>query len=63
MIEYVSLKEAVSSLPVRERQVIALRYYKGLTQEKTARVMKVSQVQVSRLERKAMDSLKKFLSA
>jgi RNA polymerase sporulation-specific sigma factor len=63
MIEYVSLKEAVSSLPLRERQVIALRYYKGLTQEKTARVMKVSQVQVSRLERKAMESLKKFLSA
>jgi RNA polymerase sporulation-specific sigma factor len=60
MIEYVSLKEAVSSLPLRERQVIALRYYKGLTQEKTARVMKVSQVQVSRLERKAMESLKKF---
>jgi RNA polymerase sporulation-specific sigma factor len=62
MIEYVSLREAISSLPERERQVIALRYFRGMTQERAARVMKVSQVQVSRLERKAVESLKKFLT-
>jgi len=62
MIEYVSLREAIASLPEKERQVIALRFFRGMTQERASRVLKVSQVQVSRLERKAMASLKKFLT-
>jgi RNA polymerase sporulation-specific sigma factor len=61
MIEYVALREAVSTLPERERQVIALRYFRGMTQERAARVLKVSQVQVSRMERRAMEKLKRFL--
>ncbi len=61
MIEAVSLREAVAALPERERMVIALRYYRGLTQEKAARIMNVSQVQVSRLERKAVEQLRIFL--
>ena len=42
----------------RERQVILLRYYKGLTQDRAARVLGVSQVQVSRIERKAVEHLR-----
>ena len=52
---------AVEALPERERQVIFLRYYKNLTQEKTAKVLGVSQVQISRIERKAMGRLRQAL--
>ena len=45
----------------RERQVILLRYSRNLTQEKAARVLGVSQVQVSRIERRAMESLRRKL--
>ena len=62
LIEHVSLKAAVEKLPERERQVIALRYNHGMTQQNCAKVMKVSQVQISRLERKAIDNLRKLLS-
>ena len=49
------------TLPERERQVVALRYFRGLTQEKSARILGVSQVQVSRIERKAMAQLRELL--
>ena len=51
----------MSSLPDRERQVIVLRYFRGLTQDKTARIMGVSQVQISRVEKKAMAYLRRRL--
>lgn len=43
----------------KERLTILLRYFKGLTQERTARVLGVSQVQVSRLERRGLERLRK----
>lgn len=58
MVEHVALRSAIDELPERERQVIALRYYHGLTQQSCARVMRVSQVQISRLERRAVNILK-----
>ena len=58
LIEHVALMAAVEQLPERERQVIALRYFHGMTQQNCARVMHVSQVQISRLERRAMDILR-----
>lgn len=61
VVERVALRSAVASLPDRERQVVALRYFRGLTQEKTARVLGVSQVQISRIERKAMEQLRRRL--
>lgn len=61
LIEYVALKEAISSLPEKEQAVIKLRYYRGMTQEGAARVLKVSQVQISRLERKAIEQLRHYL--
>lgn len=61
IVEQVSLRTAVDTLPERERAVILLRYFKGLTQDRAARVLNVSQVQVSRIEKKAMERLKKLL--
>ncbi len=61
LIEHVSLRQAVSRLPVQERTVLSLRFWRGLTQDKTAKLMGVSQVQVSRLERRAVNELKKEL--
>ena len=58
VVEREALRTAVASLPDRERQVILLRYYKGLTQDRAARVLGVSQVQVSRIERKAVEHLR-----
>lgn len=61
MVEHVALHAAIEELPERERQVVALRYYHGMTQQSCARVMHVSQVQVSRLERRAVDMLREKL--
>ena len=61
MLERVALRSAVDKLPERERQVIALRFYHGMTQQNCARVLHVSQVQVSRLERRAIDALRDLL--
>ncbi|WP_294548510.1 sigma-70 family RNA polymerase sigma factor [uncultured Pseudoflavonifractor sp.] len=61
IVEREALRAAVSSLPDRERQVIVLRYFRGLTQDRTARIMGVSQVQISRVEKKAMAYLRRRL--
>lgn len=61
IVEREALRAAVDSLPDRERQVILLRYYRGMTQEQTARVLGVSQVQVSRIERRTMERLRRKL--
>jgi RNA polymerase sporulation-specific sigma factor len=61
IVEQVSLREAIRTLPERERTVIVLRYYRGMTQERVARILGVSQVQVSRIEKKAMGRLRECL--
>ncbi len=61
LVEHVALRTAIESLPPRERQVVALRYYHGMTQQSCARVMHVSQVQISRLERRAVELLREKL--
>lgn len=61
LVEIIALKEAISHLAERERLVIDLRYYRGLTQDKTARILGVSQVQISRIEKKALEQLRGFL--
>ncbi len=57
-LEHLALREAVAALPDRERQVVELRYFRGLTQDKTSKILKVSQVQISRIERKALAQLR-----
>lgn len=61
LITRFSLDEAIKKLPERERMIISLRYFHGLTQEKTARIVGVSQVQVSRLEKRAVLKLRESL--
>ncbi len=61
LVEHMALREAVGALPDRERQVVELRYFRSLTQDRTARILGVSQVQVSRIERKALDKLRQLL--
>lgn len=63
MVEKIALREAINSLPERERITILLRFFRGMTQEQTARILKVSQVQVSRLERKGLAKLREILEA
>lgn len=61
MVEYVSLRQAIERLPEKERLTIFLRFFHGLTQERASRVLGVSQVQVSRLERRAVKRLRELL--
>ena len=63
MVEKIALREAIDSLPERERITILLRFWRGMTQEQAARILKVSQVQVSRLERKGLAKLREILEA
>lgn len=58
MLEKIALRQAISELPEREKTVISLRYFHGLTQERIAKVLGVSQVQVSRIEKKAIGILR-----
>ncbi len=53
-----ALREILSHLPEDERQIIFLRYYRGLTQTQTAEKIGVSQVQVSRKEKKIISKVK-----
>lgn len=61
LVEYVALRQAIERLPEKERQVVFLRFYHGLTQERASRILSVSQVQVSRLERRAVKRLREML--
>ena len=58
LVERIALREAIDRLPEKERMTILLRYFKGMTQEQTARVLRVSQVQISRLERRGLQHLR-----
>ncbi len=62
MLEHVSLRYAIEQLPEKERKTLYLRYFHGMTQETAARVLGVSQVQVSRLERRAVERLREVLT-
>ena len=62
MVERLALREAIDHLPEQEKKTILLRFFKGLTQEQTARLLHVSQVQVSRMERRSLQKLRELLS-
>ena len=59
LINLVTLKEEIEKLNKQEKELIYLRYYKDLNQETVAKYFKVSQVQVSRMERKIIEKLRK----
>ena len=59
LVERIALRSAIDALPEQEQKTILLRFYKGLTQQQCARILGVSQVQVSRLEKRALDHLRR----
>ena len=61
-LERIALRQAIERLSQREAMVINLRFFHGLTQQNVSRILKVSQVQVSRIEKKAISQLRILLS-
>ena len=61
LLEKITLQQAISKLNEKERTVIQLRYFHGLTQQRVSSVLNVSQVQVSRIEKKALCRLKDIM--
>ena len=59
--ENIALSQALQSLPAQERELIVLRYYKEYTQAKTAAALGISQVQVSRKEKKILQKLREMM--
>ena len=61
-VENLALKEVIEKLEDRDKKIIFLRYFQDKTQSEIAKMLGVSQVQVSRLENKILATLKKKLS-
>ena len=61
-LEHISLRQAIEELPEREAMVIKLRYFHGLTQDRVSKVLDVSQVQISRIEKRAICKLRELLN-
>ena len=57
--DFLSLAEATKKLSSREKYILLMRYYKNKTQAQVAEILGVSQVQVSRLEKKIIENLRK----
>ena len=62
LIESIALKEALKKLNEREKSIIGRRYYKGRTQMEIAEEIGISQAQVSRIEKQAIDKLRKYMA-
>ena len=60
-LEQMALRQAIEKLPEREATVIKLRYFHGLTQQRVSKVLDVSQVQISRIEKRALEKLKELM--
>lgn len=58
----IAVTQLINNLGQREKQVILLRYYRGKTQTEISKIMGTSQVQISRIEKKALDIMKRKLT-
>lgn len=58
LIDKLALRQCLEKLPADDKALISLRYFRGKTQTETAQLMGMSQVQVSRRERKILDALR-----
>ena len=58
-LEELALKDAISALSDREKRILTLRFFRGKTQMEVASEIGISQAQVSRIEKNALDSIKK----
>ena len=57
-IDEISMKEAIKNLPPREKRILSMRFMKGMTQTEVANEIGISQAQVSRLEKSAINTIK-----
>lgn len=62
VIDNIALRQVLSSLDPKDRMMLELRYYKGLTQSKTAKILGMNQVQVSRKEKVLLEIIRKKLT-
>lgn len=58
-LEEIALKEAIGDLSEREKHILTLRFFKGKTQMEVANEIGISQAQVSRLEKGALERIKR----
>lgn len=58
-LEHIAISDAVSRLSAREKKILSLRFYSGRTQMEVAREIGISQAQVSRLEKNAVEKIRK----
>lgn len=61
LVDKIVLKDAIEKLEEREKKIILLRYFKGSTQSQVAKVLGISQVQVSRIEKKVLENMRTML--
>ncbi len=61
LTDKLALKEAIRSLPPQQREIIVLRYFRDLSQQQTADILGLSQVKISREEKKIFEQLRKML--
>lgn len=62
IVNKISIREMISSLNDREKQIIMLRYYKNNTQNQVAKILGISQVQVSRIEKKILENMREKIN-
>ena len=62
LIDNLLLKQILNKLEKRERQIIVLRYFEDKTQSEIGDILNISQVQVSRIEKKVLSKLKSYIS-
>lgn len=62
LLNSLALKEAINKLEPREKQIIILRYFKDMTQSQISEILGISQVQVSRIEKKVLDKIRNELN-
>lgn len=58
IVNKLSLEQLIENLNGEEKQIIMLRYYKGMTQSEVAKILKTSQVQISRIEKRILEKMK-----
>lgn len=61
LVEQIALADAIKRLGEREKRILSMRYFDGKTQMEVASMIDISQAQVSRLEKAALDKIKKML--
>ncbi len=61
-LDSIMIKKEIEHLPMRERQVLVLRYYKDMTQQEIAKILGISQVQVSRIEKRALTEIRQKMA-